>query len=87
MVYIYVIELEDNKYYIGKSETPELRIENHMTQINCAEFTKKYKPLRIIEIIPNCDDFDEDKITLQYMNKYRINNVRGGSFSQIILHP
>jgi uncharacterized protein (DUF983 family) len=34
---------------------------------------------------PNCDDYDEDKLTRQYMDKYGINNVRGGSFVSITL--
>ncbi len=86
MVYIYILQLEDNKYYVGKSETPELRIENHINQINGSQFTKKYKPIKIVEIISNCDDYDEDKYTLKYMDTYGVNNVRGGSFSQIELN-
>jgi hypothetical protein len=85
MVYIYILELETNKYYIGKSNTPDIRIENHFTQENGSEFTKKYKPIKMIEIISDCDDYDEDKYTLKYMDNYGINNVRGGSFSQIEL--
>ena len=46
---------------------------------------KKYKPLKIIEIKSNCDIYDEDKITLQYMDKYGVNNVRGGSFISVKL--
>lgn len=84
MVYIYILELECNKYYIGKTNNPIIRIENHFN-LNGSEWTKKYKPLKIKEIIPNCDNFDEDKYTLKYMNEYGINNVRGGSFSNIIL--
>ena len=32
-----------------------------------------------------CDDYDEDKITRQYMDKYGIDNVRGGSFVSVKL--
>lgn len=82
MVYIYILELENNKYYIGKSNIPDIRIENHLNN-NGSEYTKLHKPIRLIEIISDCDDYDEDKYTLQYMDKYGINNVRGGSFSEI----
>lgn len=37
------------------------------------------------ELISDCDSFDEDKYTLKYMEKEGIDNVRGGSFSQIEL--
>ena len=85
MVYIYALKLEQNKYYIGKTNTPKFRIEDHFTS-NGSEWTKMYKPLSILEIKPNCDDYDEDKITRQYMDKYGIDNVRGGSFVSIILN-
>jgi hypothetical protein len=85
MVYIYALKLEKNKYYIGKTNTPKFRIEDHFTS-NGSEWTKMYKPLSILEIKPNCDDYDEDKITRQYMDKYGIDNVRGGSFVSIILN-
>ena len=85
MVYIYALKLEQNKYYIGKTNTPHFRIENHFNS-NGSEWTKMYKPLSILELKPNCDDYDEDKITRQYMDKYGIDNVRGGSFVSIILN-
>ena len=46
---------------------------------------KKYNPKKVIEIIPDCDKFDEDKYTLKYMEKYGIENVRGGTFCEIVL--
>jgi hypothetical protein len=84
MVFIYVLLLEKGKYYVGKTNNPNFRLNSHFN-FNGSAFTKKYKPLKILEIKPNCDDYDEDKITLQYMNKYGINNVRGGSFCSIKL--
>jgi len=46
---------------------------------------KKYKPIKILELKSKCDDYDEDKYTKMYMDKFGINNVRGGSYVQIKL--
>ena len=84
MIYIYAIKLEQGKYYIGKTSNPQFRLESHFNS-NGSKWTKIYKPLNVIELKPNCDDYDEDKITMQYMDKYGINNVRGGSFVSVKL--
>ncbi len=81
---IYVLQLENNKFYIGKTNNPGFRLEQHFNS-NGSAWTKLHKPIRILQIIPNCDDFDEDKYTLKYMSLYGVNNVRGGSFCQIKL--
>ena len=85
MVYIYILQLEQGKYYIGKTNNPQFRLESHFKS-NGSEWTKKYSPLKVIELIPNCNDYDEDKYTRIYMDKYGINNVRGGSFVSIKLN-
>jgi cellular nucleic acid-binding protein len=85
MVYIYVLKLEQEKYYIGKTNNPQFRLDNHFTS-NGSEWTKIYKPVFLLELRPNCDDYDEDKVTRQYMDKYGIENVRGGSFVSIKLN-
>jgi hypothetical protein len=84
MVFIYVLELENNKYYIGKSSNPKNRIKKHFSN-NGSVWTIMHKPIKVVEIISNCDIYDEDKITLKYMDKYGIGNVRGGYFSQATL--
>ena len=84
MVFIYTLQLEQQKYYIGKTNNPQFRLDSHFN-LNGSEWTKKYKPIQVVEIIPNCDDYDEDKYTIKYMEKYGINNVRGGSFCEIQL--
>lgn len=84
MTIIYVLKLESGKFYIGKSENAVSRINQHHDGYG-STWTSKYKPLEIIETISNCDEFDEDKYTLKYMNKYGIDNVRGGSFCEVTL--
>src|SRR3990167_2904594 len=84
MVSIYVLELKNGKFYVGKTKDPKFRIESHFNK-NGSEWTKLYDPIGILEIVDDCDDYDEDKYTLRYMAKYGINNVRGGSFCRIKL--
>ena len=84
MVFIYILLLELNKYYIGKMNNPDIRLDYHFN-LDGSEWTKIYKPIKVYEVISNCDSYDEDKYTLKYMEKEGINNVRGGSFSQIEL--
>lgn len=81
---IYILELNENKYYIGKTKNPSFRIDEHFNQ-NGSEWTKKYKPIKILENIQNCDSYDEDKYVIKYMKIYGIENVRGGSFSKFNL--
>jgi hypothetical protein len=84
MVFIYILQLEEGKYYVGKTSNPEVRIEDHFNEA-CSVWTKKYNPVSVIKIIPDCDDYDEDKYTVQSMGDYGIDNVRGGSFCQVEL--
>ena len=57
MVNIYVLELENNKYYIGKTNSLELRLDSHFNGRGC-KWTTKYKPIKLIELIYDCDDFE-----------------------------
>jgi hypothetical protein len=84
MVCIYVLKLEQGKYYIGKTDNPQFRLETHFNY-NGSAWTQKYKPLKVIKLLQNKDDYDEDKYTRQYMDKYGIANVREGSFVKVTL--
>jgi hypothetical protein len=81
MNYIYLAKLENKKYFIGTTMNIEQKIEN----IQEIDWTKKYKPIEYVLFIPNCNDID--KYVIFYMQKYGINNVRGGTFNDIILTP
>lgn len=84
MVCIYILQLQKGKYYVGKTTYPQFRLNSHFNN-NGSEWTKKYKPIRVVKLQKDCDDYDEDKVTRQYMDKYGIENVRGGSFATVTL--
>ncbi len=84
MVFIYILKLAQNKFYVGKTDKPKVRLDSHFKNDGCV-WTKKYKPIQILGLFADCDDFDEDKYTLKYMSKYGVDNVRGGSFCQTTL--
>ncbi len=79
MTSIYILQLEKGKYYVGKSDNPKGRFQEHKNGTGSA-WTRTYKPVQIVKIIPNASHFEEDKITKEYMAKYGIENVRGGSY-------
>ncbi len=82
---LYVLLCEDNRYYVGKTERPITdRVEEHFYS-NGSEWTRRYKPIKVVEQVPNADEFDEDKYTKKYMTKYGIDKVRGGAYTQIEL--
>jgi hypothetical protein len=80
---IYILELENNKYYVGKSCVPKQRILKHF-QEEGSEWTKLYKPIKVLSQVKG-DAFDEEKYTLISMEKYGIDNVRGGSYCNVKL--
>ena len=84
MVFIYSLKLQSGKYYIGKTESPNFRLEYHFASSGSA-WTKKYKPISIYQLIPDMSDHDEQRITQEYMNKYGIDNVRGGPWCKVVL--
>jgi len=80
MVFVYIMQLEQGKYYVGKTNNPYRCLESHFHSC-CSVWTALYRPIQIIQVIPDCDDADEEKYTKMYMDKYGIDNVRGGSYN------
>lgn len=81
---IYVLCLEGGRYYIGKSDNITNRYKQHLNG-NGSAWTRKYKPISLKKIIENVSPFEEDKITKEYMSKYGIDKVRGGSYVEVEL--
>ena len=81
---IYVLRLEGGRYYIGKSDNIMNRYQQHLNGSGSA-WTRKYKPISLEKTIENVSSFEEDKITKEYMSKYGIDKVRGGSYVEVEL--
>jgi hypothetical protein len=82
---LYVLKLIKNKYYIGKTyQDTQIRFDKHIKGSG-SQWTKLYKPVKIVEEFQTTDKFIEDVYTKKYMDLYGVENVRGGSYSQIVL--
>jgi predicted GIY-YIG superfamily endonuclease len=84
MEQIYILKLRAGKYYIGKTRNVEKRYESHLIGEGSG-WTKKYRPLSLVKTIKSTSQFDEDKYVKEYMAKYGIENVRGGTYSNVVL--
>lgn len=82
---IYVLELEDNKYYVGRStlDGVEQRITEHKN-LKASMWTSQHHFVKEILRKPG-NEYAEDNTTLEYMQMKGIENVRGGSFCSIVL--
>jgi predicted GIY-YIG superfamily endonuclease len=83
-MFIYILRLQGGRYYIGKSDNVANRYQQHINGYGSA-WTRKYKPISIEKIIETVSPFEEDKVTKEYMSKYGIDKVRGGSYVEIEL--
>ena len=81
---IYVLRLEGGRYYVGKSEDVMSRYQQHLNGQGSA-WTRKYAPVSLEKTIENVSPFEEDKVTMEYMDKYGFENVRGGSYVSLEL--
>lgn len=82
---IYTLECETNKYYVGSTTNLEKRVQSHIMGTGC-EWTKKYKPLDLLDSYESTSTFDELKTTLEMMSLYGIENVRGANFISVELN-
>lgn len=82
MVNIYVLKLEGEKYYVGKTNHTFQRFNQHATGSG-AKWTKKFPVVDLHAFHPNMKDSDENKLTIQMMQNYGVKNVRGGSWTKV----
>lgn len=87
-MYIYVLQLRSEKYYIGKTSNYNKRLSEHFDGTG-ADWTKLHKPKSVVFVVeiydpkdPNCTKI-EDSFTQAFMFKYGDKNVRGGQYCQV----
>ena len=81
---IYVLRLQGGKYYVGKSDNVMHRYQEHLSGRGSV-WTKMFKPIALEKTYENVSPFQEDAVTKEYMERYGIDKVRGGSYCQIEL--
>lgn len=78
---VYVLKLENGKYYVGESSNIERRIWEHKND-NGSAWTKKYRVEKIMDILETTNNFHELAQTLEMIRLYGIDNVRGSLFTK-----
>ena len=86
---VYVLELEDGCYYIGRSKHLQSRLKKHKNG-NSVYFVGRHKMLRLEKVFAyeneECDLFDEEAVFFKYCKMYGIDKCRGGRLSGILLN-
>ena len=86
MTTIYILELHAGYYYIGKTSNIITRYQQHLNGEGSA-WTKAHPPVSLVRTMEGMSAFDEDKVTKEYMAKYGIDRVRGGSYVEMVIGP
>ena len=85
---IFLIELENSKYFVFASSFHiNFPIELFLEASIIHEYIRKYKPLRIANQLSETHFLDVDIYVKKQMLVHGIDNVRGGSYSSIVLTP
>ena len=88
--FVYTIELCDDCWYVGTTDSPDLRFSQHANG-NGSKWTKRHPPNNIWydELIPVQNAvlarLQEDAMVKQLMIKHGIDKVRGGSYCKMTL--
>ena len=85
----YILKLRGGKWYVGYTERGMDRIQDHIEKKG-AKWTKAHRPVKPYpyhQTFPGMTREDENKLTLEWMTKYGIKNVRGGEWCMVKMYP
>jgi hypothetical protein len=81
---IFLLELEHGKFYVGASSDPVKTLEECREGLGPV-WTRIHRPLRLQEVIRMAPVSDVDQHVRRWMLQYGVENVRGGSWSEVRL--
>ncbi len=85
LMYVYALKLQGNRFYVGKTKAPHRRIVEEHIKGKSNAWVKTYPPVEVVELFSESNKFDELFLTLKYMDKYGLENVRGAAFVSFVL--
>jgi predicted GIY-YIG superfamily endonuclease len=83
---VYVLQLKEGRFYIGRSQNVIQRYQEHLDgEERASAFTKAYPVEKLLETYENVSVFMEHAIVLEYMSRFNPLNVRGGKYNTLLL--
>ena len=83
--YTYVLQLQGNRFYVGNTDNIYARLLEHLLMTQSSSlWVRHHGPIsRVVEVCRNSAKADEHYKTLQYMDMYGWENVRGSSYCRV----
>ena len=84
---VYILQLEDDCWYVGFTSNLNARLAEHFGytgRYKSVRWVDLHKPINLHKVLIGNKD-DEDRITLEYMEIYGKDKVRGGKWTKIHL--
>ncbi len=87
---VFVLELEHGTFLVGRTSLQTFTFEDILKRSitpTARHWLDLHRPFKILIVYQNCSAFDEDKYVKMFMKYHGVENVRGGSYSSVILDP
>lgn len=84
--HLYVLQLENGKFYVGQAKDPDRRIGKHFNASG-SEWTRMHPPVKELmreshqDVDYRAAELAENELVLKLMRQYGYDNVRGGFFA------
>lgn len=79
--HIYILALEHDCFYVGRSKNVKMRIQAHF-QGEGSSWTQMHPVVNVVRIMPSQCNEEEDMWTKRLMRQHSIEQVRGGTYSR-----